>query len=191
MWQKLVDKLLWSGPIHRIRMWRYALPYYRPDLNAGQVLFALMMAAPLCMLGAIVSFAWQNQQRLTQEQQRIADLTCLAQNLYHEARGEPEAGQRAVAEVTMNRVASGLFPATVCEVVYSKYAFSWTELGIPAMPPRGVEWERAVTAAEGVYDAEFESEVGDAMHYHATYVAPEWARDRLPLATIGQHVFYE
>lgn len=191
MWPRLIDRLRWSAAFHRIRMWRYGLRFSVADIKAGQLLFALMLAAPICMLGAIVSFAWQNQQRLVREQQRIADLTCLAQNVYHEARGEPDAGQRAVAEVTMNRVASGRFPATVCEVVWAKHAFSWTELDVRAMPPRGVAWERAVTAAEAVYDAEFEAQVSGAMHYHATYVKPDWARGRQPMATIGQHVFYE
>src|SRR5882672_11161357 len=80
------------------------------------------------------------------------NLACLARNVYFEARGEPTAGQYAVAEVTMNRKASGRYPDTVCGVVYQKNwdplrkryvgAFSWTELGaLPA--PRGEEWERA------------------------------------------------
>ncbi|NIO43392.1 MAG: hypothetical protein GTO41_26515, partial [Burkholderiales bacterium] len=48
------------------------------------------------------------------------ELNCLALNVYHEARGEPMAGQYAVAEVTMNRVASRRYPNTVCKVVFQK-----------------------------------------------------------------------
>ena len=53
------------------------------------------------------------------------NLTCLARNVYFEARGEPTAGQYAVAEVTMNRKASGRYSDTVCGVVYQK---SWDPL---------------------------------------------------------------
>ena len=37
------------------------------------------------------------------------DLTCLALNVYYEARGEPDKGKRAVAKVTLNRVHSKTF----------------------------------------------------------------------------------
>ena len=72
------------------------------------------------------------------------NLNCLALNVYFEARGEPLDGQYAVAEVTMNRVASGRYPSTVCGVVYQKGwdplrkrqvgAFSWTEYESPPSP---------------------------------------------------------
>ena len=43
---------------------------------------------------------------------------CLAQAIYFEARSEPEAGQAAVAQVVLNRVSSGLYPTSVCGVVF-------------------------------------------------------------------------
>ena len=46
-----------------------------------------------------------------------AALECLAKAVYFEARGEPLDGQRAVAEVILNRVDSPRFPSTVCGVV--------------------------------------------------------------------------
>lgn len=56
-------------------------------------------------------------------------VTCLADNIYFEARGESNISQRAVANVVMNRVNSGYFPSTVCEVVRQKdentCQFSW------------------------------------------------------------------
>ena len=60
-------------------------------------------------------------------------------------RGEPSAGQYAVAEVTMNRKASRHYPKTVCDVVYQKEAFSWTELGV-LEPPTGTAWVRGSLA---------------------------------------------
>lgn len=54
-------------------------------------------------------------------------LNCLAQNIYHEARGEPTSGQLAVAFVTLNRTEDDRFPDSICGVVYQKGQFSWTE----------------------------------------------------------------
>ena len=130
------------------------------------------------------------------EQQNLA---CLARNVYFEARGEPRVGQYAVAEVTMNRVASSRYPSSVCSVVYQKNwdsirkryvgAFSWTEFSrLPE--PKGREWEEALQVAEEVYYRRKEPKLGDALHYHADYIKPSWSRDRTPLARIGNHVFY-
>lgn len=55
------------------------------------------------------------------------DIRCLAVNIYHEARGEPEIGQMMVAFVTMNRVNDHRFPNDVCSVVYQPHQFSWTK----------------------------------------------------------------
>ena len=128
------------------------------------------------------------------------NLTCLARNVYFEARGEPTAGQYAVAEVTMNRKASGRYSDTVCGVVYQKSwdplrkryvgAFSWTELGaVPA--PRGEAWLRAWKVAEAVYYRREVPALESALHFHATHIKPYWARSKQPLARIGRHVFYE
>ncbi|HEY7657941.1 MAG TPA: cell wall hydrolase [Burkholderiales bacterium] len=127
------------------------------------------------------------------------DLTCLAHNVYFEARGEPVVGQRAVAEVTMNRAASGRYPAKICEVVYQKNwdtirkryvgAFSWTEFGF--LPnPDGEAWRQALQAASAVYYGTEPPVVAGALHYHANYIMPAWAKGRKPIARIGRHIFY-
>lgn len=127
------------------------------------------------------------------------NLDCLARNIYFEARGEPLSGQYAVAEVTMNRAASGRFPDTVCAVVYQKNwdwirkryvgAFSWTEFGtLPA--PAGEQWEQAWKAAEAVYYRKEPPVVAGALFYHASSIKPEWAAEMRPVARIGQHIFY-
>jgi N-acetylmuramoyl-L-alanine amidase len=127
------------------------------------------------------------------------NLTCLALNVYHEARGEPLAGQYAVAEVTMNRLASSRFPKTICSVVYEKNwdyrrfryvgAFSWTELErLP--PPSGAAWERAWRVAEAVYAGRRAPELNGALYYHATYVQPSWSSQKKRVAEIGNHIFY-
>ena len=46
------------------------------------------------------------------------DLECLTQAVYYEARGEPESGQAAVAQVVLNRTRAGRYPRSVCGVVF-------------------------------------------------------------------------
>ena len=135
------------------------------------------------------------------EAERLAEIECLAENVYYESRGEPLAGQYAVAEVTMNRVASPLFPDTVCDVVHAggwsetrqRYvgAFSWTEAD--SLPVRdGYEWRRAKAVAGTVYENYREAPLVDgALFYHATYVTPSWAHDKYQVTRIGRHLFYE
>ena len=118
-----------------------------------------------------------------------AELDCLAKNVYYESRGEPMVGQYAVAEVTMNRVASSDFPDSVCDVVYARGAFSWTASD-SLKEPYGFEWWRAQTVARSVHGNHASPYVGDALFYHATYVSPRWAQTRPQIALIGGHLFY-
>jgi len=127
------------------------------------------------------------------------EVRCLALNIYHEARGEPKAGQYAVAEVTMNRVRSKYYPDTVCEVVYQRNwdqirkryvgMFSWTELD---EPPRIKSrfWQQSVAIAKNVYDGDHIPELKGALFYHARQVRPSWIKGKKPLARIGNHIFY-
>ena len=46
------------------------------------------------------------------------DLECLTQAVYYEARGEPQSGQAAVAQVVLNRTRAGRYPKSVCGVVF-------------------------------------------------------------------------
>ena len=46
-----------------------------------------------------------------------ATITCLAQNIYFEARDQPTVGQMAVAYVVLNRVHHPAWPDTVCAVI--------------------------------------------------------------------------
>ncbi len=127
------------------------------------------------------------------------NLTCLALNVYFESRGEPLAGQYAVAEVTMNRVASRHYPRTVCGVVYQKNwdplraryvgAFSWTEFDTRALP-KGEAWMQAWQIAEEVYYQRQPQALKGATHYHAEHIQPSWSREKIAVARIGRHVFY-
>lgn len=118
-------------------------------------------------------------------------LTCLALNIYHEARGEPVEGQIAVAQVTLNRVASPAYPDTVCDVVWQRSQFSWTGDGRSDRPRERGAWVQAIVVAARVKAGMTPDVVGGALHYHADYVSPRWARAYVEVARIGRHVFYE
>ena len=173
--------------------------WYRAD--KGLLAFVAFTAGVFLSLGLALQavFAYQDVRRERDRAMHEASLACLARNVYFEARGEPVAGQFAVAEVTMNRKASRLFPRTVCEVVYQKTwdpirkrevgAFSWTEL--KKLPePRGEDWQRAQQVAKAVYYNRYTPQLQGALYFHATYIRPEWAKEKRRVARIGRHVFY-
>lgn len=143
-------------------------------------------------------FAWMMRTSLAAREE-ARSLTCLAMNVYFEARGESLVGQQAVAEVTLNRVASGRYPNTVCGVVFQRNwdplrgryvgAFSWTEFE-KVTPPEGEAWDRALDVAQSVYSGRVPPRLRGALHYHADHIRPSWARERRQIARIGNHVFY-
>lgn len=117
-------------------------------------------------------------------------LRCLAQNIYHEARGEQEAGQLAVAAVTLNRVRSPYFPNTVCEVVWQPWQFSWTRAypEFHRVDPRA--WDEAWRIARLALQGRYPPGIHRATHFHAREVRPEWSMGIRPLSRIGRHLFY-
>lgn len=126
------------------------------------------------------------------------EMWCLATAIYFEARGESYRGQVAVAQVVLNRVRDHRYPDTICGVVFQNQSrrnacqFSFACDGIPeAVSERG-PWTQAEEIAQKVTSGElYLTEVGQATHYHATYVRPAWAPRMNKLTQIGLHVFYE
>jgi len=132
--------------------------------------------------------------------QRLSgDIECLAMNIYHESRGEPIAGQYAVAEVTLNRTHSREFPASVCQVVYQKhwnsqrretvYAFSWTGLTVTTNF-HSAAWRQAKEIARTVLTHQRRPTMQGALYYHNMDVKPSWSHHHKRLAVIGRHIFY-
>ena len=166
------------------------LLWYRTDKAAAAfaLYFALIVGALVYGFHAVGVEREAAQARAREFHLRSVE--CLARNVYYESRGEPTAGQYAVAEVTMNRKAAPRYPKTVCEVVLQKEAFSWTGLGV-LEPPAGEAWLLALRVAEEVYyQRQPRTLDADVLHFHATYVKPDWAGERERVARIGRHVFY-
>ena len=120
---------------------------------------------------------------------------CLAQNMYFESGWEPQAGQIAVAMVTINRQESGDYPSTICGVVKQKIAstcqFSWVcEYKTINNINRDV-YMRVRALAVHVYANRdhIKDPSRGALFYHADYVNPGW-RNMVYLTKIGRHKFY-
>ena len=122
-------------------------------------------------------------------------LQCLTTAIYYEAAREPDDGQRAVAQVVLNRVAHAAFPKTVCGVVFqgserSGCQFSFACDGSLARRPMAQWWERARRVAETALAGNVYTPIGLATHYHTSAVHPAWADTMAFLGTIGAHRFY-
>jgi hypothetical protein len=116
--------------------------------------------------------------------------------IYYEAGNEPVDGQRAVAQVILNRMRSPAYPHSVCGVVYqgaerkTGCQFTFTCDGSLARIPTTAGWARASSVAAAALAGYVYAPVGWATHYHADYVVPYWAQSLDKLSTIGRHIFY-
>jgi spore germination cell wall hydrolase CwlJ-like protein len=123
-------------------------------------------------------------------------LECLTQAIYYEAARESEEGQRAVAQVVLNRMRHPAYPASVCAVVYqgaerpTGCQFSFTCDGSLSRAPMRSYWDRARRIAAEALQGHVAASVGNATHYHADYVMPYWAPTLTKNAVIGAHIFY-
>ena len=125
-------------------------------------------------------------------------ITCIALNVYYEARSEPMVGQYAVAHVVLNRVANESFPDDACKVVKQGYSkglgkcqFSWYCDGKSDVPKDELSWLYArVVAYNVLYDYHKDNTDG-ATYYHANYVRPWWSKHYDKTVTHGSHIFYK
>ena len=126
-------------------------------------------------------------------------LVCIAIAVYFEARGEPGAGQVAVAQVIRNRIEDPRYPDNACDVVKQGYywqgnpvrnkcQFSFYCDGKSDNPRNTQSWYNAL------YIANLSKSVPDitagATHYHSTKVFPQWASNGEITTKINKHIFY-
>ena len=116
-------------------------------------------------------------------------LRCLAGAIYYESKGEPLAGQLAVAEVILNRAKSGRFAADVCGVVLQRGQFGFVRGGaIPSINLGHAAWKRAVAVAKVAIADVWDSPASDALYFNASRRSP--GARTIRVAAIGNHVFY-
>lgn len=194
-----------------------ALPFERPGMSfpgsaffymadpAGTALVALPTADPLASgaesgreLGALIDVGaaarpfYSPGTGITHARAQ----ECLAQAIWYEAASESEAGQRAVAQVVLNRVAHPAWPSSVCGVVYqgsersTGCQFTFTCDGSLARRPSGASWARAQRIASEALSGSVYAPVGLATHYHTLWVNPYWAGSLDHIGSIGAHRFY-
>ncbi|AXC49998.1 cell wall hydrolase [Paracoccus suum] len=123
-----------------------------------------------------------------------AELKCLAEALYFEARGEPLAGQKAVAEVILNRRDSGRFPTSICGVVKQGgkggCQFSYHCGGANRAIREKSAYMRVKRVAEAALAGSPRNLTGGATYFHTPAVRPSWSKRFTRTARIGRHIFY-
>jgi spore germination cell wall hydrolase CwlJ-like protein len=130
------------------------------------------------------------------EASRKQALQCLASAIYYEAGSQGDDGERAVAQVVLNRVRHPAFPASVCGVIYEGSTrptgcqFTFTCDGSLYRQPDLAGWRRAYNVAQQALSGSVFAPVGYATHYHANYVVPVWAQTLSKNAIVGAHIFY-
>jgi len=125
-----------------------------------------------------------------------SSLACIAVAIYHEARGEPLLGQKAVASVILQRAAIlDRWGNTPCAVVipvqfsFMTGRYSFAHINTQNSEERAA-WHQALRlAADALIDGPM-PELREADHYHANYVSPGWRLEMDHVATIGKHLFY-
>lgn len=123
-------------------------------------------------------------------------LQCLTTAIYYEAASEPDDGQRAVAQVVLNRVRHQAFPATVCGVVFQgsekrgcQFSFA-CDGALNRGQPSSIAWARAARVAANALSGSVFAPVGMATHYHTYAVTPSWNRSLVMTGVYGAHFFH-
>ena len=127
---------------------------------------------------------------------RLRALECLTAAVYYEAAVESTDGQRAVAQVVLNRVRHPAYPRTVCGVVFQGQEratgcqFTFTCDGALRRTPSAAGWARARRVAEEALAGHVYKPVGWATHYHTNWVVPYWSSSLVKLGNVGTHIFF-
>ena len=123
-------------------------------------------------------------------------LLCMTTAIYYEAATEPVEGQRAVAQVVLNRMRDPSYPNSVCGVVFqgsnlpTGWQFSFTGDGSLSRARSPKLWAQAQQVADAALKGFVAANVGHATHYHTKWVVPYWSPRLEKVANVGAHVFY-
>lgn len=161
-----------------------------PAVSPGPPAFAptMLVAGP-----AAPAYVFRGQN----SQDMLRASMCLTAAIYYEAGNEPEEGQRAVAQVVLNRVRHPAYPDTVCGVVYqgterndTLCQFTFGCDGSMARIPASASWGRAARVAREALAGSVYAPVGHSTNYHTLAVNPVWNRALTPTAIVGAHIFF-
>ncbi|WP_129794101.1 cell wall hydrolase [Sphingosinicella sp. CPCC 101087] len=172
-------------------------PATAPETEAPDPAAALLMGRTRSILAALARGGDASAFRGRSPVDQLRSLDCLAQAIYYEAASESEDGQRAVAQVVLNRVRHPAWPNSVCGVVYQGpmragggCQFTFTCDGSLTRPAGGIAWARARALAAEALAGRVYAPAGSSTHYHTHAVSPSWAPRLQPTLSIGAHAFY-
>ena len=172
-----------------------------------KIISAVLMA--IALLSSIMLLNWAVDNKLSSiepanttqitAEMRERQLSCLAKNIYYEAGNQPFEGKVAVAQVTINRTESGLYPSDICKTIYQKNIvyqkvlcqFSWVcDRDTTVKAINRANFKEAEEVAKKVLLEGFRlPSLTEAMYFHGDYINPGWKRERI--TKIGNHIFYK
>ncbi|MEW9855444.1 cell wall hydrolase [Novosphingobium sp. M1R2S20] len=126
---------------------------------------------------------------------RSRALHCLAAAVLYEA-GDDPIGQKAVAQVVLNRVRHPAFPKSVCGVVFqgserkTGCQFTFTCDGALKRSYAEPFWHRARIVADAALSGSVYKPVGQATHYHTDWVVPYWSSSLDKVVAVDTHLFF-
>ena len=127
---------------------------------------------------------------------RLRAIDCLAVAQLYEA-GDDTEGERAVAQVILNRVRHPAFPKSVCGVVFQgserstgcQFSFA-CDGAMSRWRPNDAAWKRARDVAIAAINGSVYAKVGYATHYHTDWVVPYWSSSLDKIAAVKTHLFF-
>ncbi|MAC90347.1 MAG: spore germination cell wall hydrolase CwlJ-like protein [Maricaulis maris] len=190
VWQAMATRYLHAGDVDAAWQAPEQLRIASLMLEADSEVGAVLTARPLDDLRTFDSSHFENAAGIS------AQVDCLAQAIYYEARSEGFVGQLAVAQVIMNRVDSRHYPNTICGVVFegsertTGCQFTFTCDGSMVREARGRSWRRSQLVAQHAYMGFGRDVTRRATHYHTVAVDPYWNSNLVRTRRIGTHIFY-
>ena len=126
------------------------------------------------------------------------DIDLFARVLYGEARGEPDEGKIAIANVVMNRVNNPCWwGKDLYSVLKKPYQFSCLNDNDPNLPiimsvtEDNPVFDRCLDIAKQAFSNKLPDITKGANSYYAKSIAaPKWTVGLTPTAEIGNHIFY-
>lgn len=118
------------------------------------------------------------------------EIKCLAETIYHEARGGTDAQRSGPAFVVMKRLKDSRFPKSICGITRQKHPvvqFPWSQ-NKKEIKELSV-WEECVELAKRIYNGQIEDPTRGALFFHAKGANIKWKNLR-KIYDDGLHIYY-